>query len=51
MMTLYVRPVKRRFTRAHIDELKQTIEERAKRSRVFPQQPCETQESENSHDA
>ena len=41
MMVPYVRPVKQRFIRAHLDELKETIEARAKRSRVYPQQPCE----------
>ncbi len=51
MMVLYVRPLKRRLMLEHLDEMKQTNEQRAKRSRVYPQQPCETWESEGSHDA
>ena len=51
MMMLYVRPVKQRFVRAHLDELKETIEARAKRSRVYPQQPCEMETAGSSHGA
>ncbi len=37
---IYVRPTMRRFIRRHLEELKETIEERARRSKVYPQQPC-----------
>lgn len=38
----YVRPLLSRFMREHARELKRTIEERAKRSRVFPYRECGT---------
>lgn len=38
--TLLVKPILRRFMRNHMREMKATIEERAKRSRVYPQKPC-----------
>lgn len=37
---LYVAPTMRRFMREHLAEVKSTIEARASRSRVYPQQPC-----------
>ncbi|MBI2867584.1 MAG: SRPBCC family protein, partial [Chloroflexi bacterium] len=37
---LYVTPMMRRFMREHLSEVKRTIEARASRSRVYPQQPC-----------
>ncbi|MEE9285129.1 MAG: hypothetical protein V3V35_05290 [Dehalococcoidia bacterium] len=37
---LYVGPTLKRFMRHHLMTMKETIEARAKRSRVFPQQPC-----------
>ena len=45
---LYVRPTMRRFIRRHLVELKETIEARAKRSKVYPQQPC-IEEAEVNH--
>ncbi len=38
----YVRPLLRRFMHEHAHELKKTIEERAKRSRLFPYRECGT---------
>ena len=38
---LYVRPKLGRFMREHTAEMKETIEARAERSRMFPQQPCQ----------
>lgn len=38
--TLYVRPLLRRFMREHTAELKETIEARAARSRLYPQVAC-----------
>lgn len=46
--TLYVRPLLRRMMRQHLEELKDTIEARAKRSKVYPQGPCD---QEQQHDA
>ena len=37
---LFVKPMLKRMMNAHLAELKETIEARAVRSRVFPQQPC-----------
>ena len=37
---LYVRPKLKRFIREHVEEMKQTIEARAERSRQYPRQPC-----------
>lgn len=37
---VYVRPKLKRFIGEHVEEMKQTIEARAQRSRKFPQQPC-----------
>lgn len=36
----YVKPLLRRFMREHTRQLKEAIEERAKRSRVFPYREC-----------
>ena len=36
----YVRPMLRRFMVGHVKKLKETIEERARRSKVYPQVPC-----------
>ncbi len=36
----YVRPMLRRFMVEHVKELKETIEARATRSKVYPQVPC-----------
>jgi hypothetical protein len=36
----YVKPILHRFMRAHTGELKRAVEERAKRSRVFPYRQC-----------
>ena len=47
---LYVKPMMKRFMRRHLIELKETIEARAKRSRVYPQLPC-TEEAEAQHAA
>ena len=41
---LYVRPTLRRMMREHLAELKETIEARAARSRMFPQKPCPAEE-------
>ena len=38
---LYVRPMMKRFMRQHVEELKETIEARASRSKLYPQQPCD----------
>ena len=45
---LYVRPILKRFMREHVRELKATIEARAARSHVYPQQTCPHLEA--SHD-
>jgi hypothetical protein len=37
---VYVAPILKRFMREHLQEVKGTIEARAARSKVFPQQPC-----------
>ena len=37
---LYVKPKMKRFIREHVEEMKQTIEARAERSKKVPQQPC-----------
>ena len=37
---LYVGPMLKRFMRRHLIEMKETIESRARRSKVYPQQPC-----------
>ena len=37
---LFIRPMFKRLMQEHLVELKQTIESRAARSRVFPQRPC-----------
>ena len=37
---LYVRPKMKRFIQEHLEEMKETIEARAQRSRKYPQQPC-----------
>lgn len=47
---LYVRPTLRRMMWEHLAELKETIEARAARSRVFPQKPCPQGEGA-AHDA
>jgi hypothetical protein len=36
----YVRPFMKRFIREHLKELKETIEARARRSKIYPQRPC-----------
>ena len=36
-----IRPVMHRHMRRHLQKLRETIEARARRSKVFPQQPCE----------
>ena len=41
---LYVRPLLMRFMREHQEELQQTIETRASRSRQYPRQPCPGEE-------
>ena len=38
---LVLRPIMQRFVRSHLQELKETIEARARRSKVYPQVPCE----------
>ena len=38
---LYVRPRMRRLMRQHLAEMKETIEARAKRSKVYPPGPCD----------
>lgn len=38
----YVKPLLARFMRQHVRQLKETIEERARRSRVFPYRECRT---------
>ena len=40
---LYVRPKMKRFIQAHVQEMKETIEARAVRSKRFPQQACSTE--------
>ena len=47
---LYVRPMMKRFMSRHLEEFKETIEARAKRSRVYPQLPC-SEEAEAQHAA
>ena len=42
---LFIRPMFKRMMREHLVELKTTIETRAARSRVFPQQPCPSVEA------
>lgn len=42
---LLIRPIFKRMMREHLVELKTTIETRAARSRVFPQQPCPSVEA------
>ena len=43
---LYVRPILKRFMRAHLEELKKVaIEERARRSKLYPQKPCPHEEA------
>ena len=37
---LYVRPMLKRLMQEHLEEMKETIEARARRSKMFPQQPC-----------
>ncbi len=37
---LYVRPLMRRMMRQHLEEMKDIIETRARRSKVYPQRPC-----------
>ena len=39
---LVVRPKLEKFMREHVNEMKETIETRASRSRVYPQTPCTT---------
>jgi len=36
----FVRPMFGKLMRRHLEEMRETIEARAKRSRVFPQRPC-----------
>ncbi|MCI0438149.1 MAG: SRPBCC family protein [Chloroflexi bacterium] len=38
---LYARPRLQRLMREHLEEMKEAIEARAARSRVYPQQPCD----------
>ena len=42
---LLVRPLMKRMMREHLAELKETIEARAARSRLFPQRPCPPDEA------
>ena len=42
---LYVKPMMKRFIRDHLQELKEAIESRARRSRVYPQLPCVAEEA------
>ena len=42
---LYVRPRLQRLMREHLQELKETIETRARRSKAFPLQPCDVEEA------
>ena len=43
---LYVRPILKRFMRDHSEEWKKiVIEERARRSKLFPQKPCPHEEA------
>ncbi len=37
---LFIRPMFHRMMKEHLNELRETIEARSARSRVFPQQPC-----------
>ena len=48
---LYVRRKLGKFMRTHMTEMKETIEERAKRSNVFPQLPCAWELETIQHDA
>lgn len=43
---LVVQPMMRRFIRRHLVEMKETIEARAKKSRVYPQPSCPLAEQE-----
>lgn len=36
----YVRPLMMRFIREHLKEIRETIEARARKSRIYPQRPC-----------
>ena len=42
---LMVRPMMKRFMRKHLEEMKETIEARARRSKVYPQRPCDEEEA------
>ena len=42
---LMVRPMMKRFMRKHVEEMKETIEARAQRSKVYPQRPCDEEEA------
>lgn len=46
---LVVQPVMQRFMRAHLVEMKETIEARARKSRMYPQRPCPFVEQEGRH--
>ena len=44
---LLVRPMLKRFMRQHMEEMKESIEARARRSKVYPQRPCDEEEATN----
>jgi hypothetical protein len=46
---LLVQPMMRKFMREHVVEVKETIEARAKKSRVYPQRTCALGESGGRH--
>ncbi|MDA1188510.1 MAG: SRPBCC family protein [Chloroflexi bacterium] len=43
---LFVKPQMRRLMRDHLQEMKETVEARAKRSKVYPQKPCPLKDME-----
>ena len=42
---LMVRPMMKRFMLKHVQEMKETVEARARRSEVYPQRPCDEEEA------
>lgn len=48
---VYVRPLLTRLMREHLAAMKETIETRARRSKVFPQRPCILASSPNTRES
>ena len=51
LSVLYAKPRLKRLMGEHLREIKETIEARARRSRVYPQQPCTLEEARRRHAA